>query len=146
MGEGGDQPVPPPFFKEPSEDKEMTVNIEQIAKVCHETNRAYCLSIGDNSQNHWNRAAEWQRQSAREGVKFALANPDAPASASHEVWLKDKEADGWKFGPVKSLAKKEHPCMVPYAKLPPEQQLKDHLFRAVVRAFAEAYMGPISLL
>lgn len=114
------------------------MNIEQIAEVCHETNRAYCDTIFDRSQKSWADAAEWQRQSAIKGVQFALDNPDAPASSQHEAWLADKERDGWKFGDVKDAEKKEHPCMVPYDQLPIEQRIKDHLFKAVVRAFLES--------
>jgi len=37
---------------------------EQIAQVCHEANRAFCSSIGDNSQHAWDAAPQWQRDSA----------------------------------------------------------------------------------
>ena len=111
---------------------------EQIARVAHETNRAYCESIGDNSQKTWEGAEAWQRKSAIDGVAFALANPDAPASAQHDSWCKDKYADGWKYGPDKNPETKEHPCLVEYGKLPIEQRLKDYLFKAVVSAFVQA--------
>lgn len=106
----------------------------QIAAVCHETNRAYCAALGDNSQPAWADAPEWQRTSAIKGVEFHLANPGSPPSRSHEEWLKEKEATGWKYGPVKDPEKKEHPCFVPYDQLPPEQRIKDSLFIAVVDA------------
>lgn len=111
------------------------MNIEQIARIAHETNRAYCLTISDNSQKPWEEAEQWQRDSALQGVKFALDNPNAPASAQHEAWFEAKHRDGWTWGPHKDPGRKEHPCMVPYAELPPEQRLKDHLFRAIVAAF-----------
>lgn len=114
------------------------MNIEQIAKICHETNRAYCDSIGDASQKPWDEADQWQRDSATRGVRYALDNRNAPASAQHDAWLNDKTRDGWIYGPVKDATKKEHPCMVPYLDLPQEQRIKDHLFKAVVRAFIEA--------
>lgn len=107
-----------------------------IAKVCHEANRAYCESIGDNSQPKWEDAPDWQRQSAENGVKFNQANPDVPPSASHDSWLAEKAANGWKFGPVKDPEKKEHPCFVPYAELPIEQRRKDALFKAIVGALS----------
>jgi hypothetical protein len=108
--------------------------IEAIAKVCHEANRAYCISVGDNSQLSWEDAAEWQRQSAIKGVEFSIANPDTPASAQHNAWLEDKRKDGWTYGPVKDPEKKQHPCFVPYEGLPLEQQLKDVLFKGIVQA------------
>jgi hypothetical protein len=112
------------------------MDIQSIAMVAHEANRAYCLSIGDYSQLPWGGAPEWQRQSAENGVKFHLENPTSRPSDSHEEWLKEKEATGWKYGPVKDPEKKEHPCFVPYNELPEEQKKKDALFIAVVRALS----------
>jgi hypothetical protein len=105
-----------------------------IAKVCHEVNRGYCTAIGDTSQPPWDEAPDWQRTSAIKGVQFVLDNPDAPPSASHDSWLAEKQATGWKYGPVKDPAKKEHPAFLPYDDLPQEQKIKDHLFKAVVEA------------
>jgi hypothetical protein len=111
------------------------MNIPRIAKVCHEVNKAYCESLGDDSQKSWEEAEPWQRTSAIKGVEFVLANPEAPASANHDSWLAEKQATGWKYGPVKDAELKEHPCMLPYEELPFEQQVKDALFRAVVLSF-----------
>jgi RyR domain len=113
--------------------------VPQIAEVCHGANRAYCQSIGDNSQPEWNEAPEWQKQSAITGVNFHLAvlntGNEPPASASHESWLAEKERDGWKYGPTKNPETKEHPCFVPYDQLPVEQRLKDYIFGAIVKAY-----------
>ena len=114
----------------------MKLSVEAIAKVCHEANRAYCAGLGDFSQPAWEDAPDWQKTSAVKGVEFNIENPDAPASASHDSWLAVKEAEGWKFGPVKDPEKKEHHCYVPYGELPVEQQKKDALFKAVVASLA----------
>lgn len=106
--------------------------------VCHETNRAYCQTIGDNSQKEWNDAEQWQRDSAIKGVQFKLDNPDAPPSAQHDAWTADKVAGGWIYGPIKDAEAKTHPCIVPYDGLPIEQRVKDYLFAAVVAAFTRA--------
>ncbi len=37
------------------------MNIELIAKTCHEVNRAYCIGTGDLSQLPWDQAPEWQK-------------------------------------------------------------------------------------
>src|SRR6266487_5292003 len=100
----------------------------QIAKVCHEANRAYCETLGDMSQKPWDQAEQWQQDSALSGVIFAITTPEIPVSAQHDAWLADKRAAGWKYGPVKDAEKKEHPCFVPYEELPKEQQAKDALF------------------
>lgn len=108
--------------------------IEKIAKVCHDANRAYCETLGDESQTCWEFAEEWQKNSCIRGVHFQINNPSAPASSSHDSWLADKVKDGWVYGEVKDPEKKEHPCCVPYEQLPIEQQLKDYLFKAIVLA------------
>ncbi|UCZ75334.1 hypothetical protein LHK94_20490 [Dickeya zeae] len=108
--------------------------IEKIARLAHEVNRAYCAALGDDSQLAWEHAPQWQKDSAIEGVVFHL-NGDHPPEASHNKWLEFKKQEDWKYGPVKDAEKKEHPCFVPYEQLPKEQQVKDYLFRAVVHAF-----------
>ena len=105
---------------------------EQIAEVCHEVNRVYCEVLGDISQPIWANAPDWQKESAINGVQFHVQNPDAKPAASHEEWLKEKKADGWTYGTVKDVEKKNHPCMVPYHELPKEQQAKDYIFTAIV--------------
>jgi hypothetical protein len=111
-------------------------NTSDIAKVCHEVNKAICEAAGDFSQAPWEKAEQWQRDSAVKGVEFALANPHASADAQHNAWMQDKLNDGWVVGPVKSVSLREHPCLVPYADLPFEQRVKDHTFKAVVRALS----------
>lgn len=111
------------------------LSAEEIARICHEANRAYCLTLGDFSQERWEFAPDWQKASAIHGVMFHLKHPDADDAASHENWLAVKRADGWKYGPVKNPEKKEHPCFLPFGDLPLEQQLKDRLFRSIVHAF-----------
>lgn len=105
-----------------------------IAMACHEANRAWCLANGDNSQAHWNYAESWQRDSAINGVKFKLDNPDAGEDAQHNAWMKEKVDGGWVYGEVKDAEKKTHPCIVPFDQLPEFQRKKDSLFCAIVNA------------
>lgn len=107
--------------------------VDFIARVCHEVNRAYCQALGDNSQSPWEEAPEWQKISARNGVVLHTLGDYGP-EASHISWMKQKIEEGWKYGPEKDAAKKEHPCMVPFDQLSREQQAKDFIFRAVVYA------------
>lgn len=113
-----------------------TITIAGIARVAHEVNRAYCQSQGDDSQPPWDQAPQWQKDSAINGVRFHIENPNAGPEASHENWLKEKQAAGWTFGLTKDPVAKTHPCCVPFEKLPRSQQTKDWLFRAVVHALS----------
>ena len=108
--------------------------IKWIACVCHQANKAWCESEGDDSQKDWGNAEQWQRDSAIHGVKFRLENPDAGPDAMHNSWSAEKVADGWVYGEVKDAEKKTHPCLVPFDQLPEFQQKKDKLFSAIVDA------------
>lgn len=105
-----------------------------IARIAHEVNRAYCISIGDMSQPTWDEAPAWQKSSALNGV-VAHMKQDLTPEQSHESWMEEKRAAGWRWGPFKDAEAKVHPCFTEYALLPQEQQAKDHLFKAVVDSF-----------
>lgn len=109
---------------------------EEIARICHEVNRAYCQAMGDGSQPRWEDAPQWQQDSAITGVAYHLAHPDSTPADSHKSWFAEKERDGWTWGPTKDPGKKQHPCFVEHALLPKEQQAKDYIFLAIVRALA----------
>jgi len=109
---------------------------QEIARVCHEVNRAYCQALGDNSQPAWEDAPDWQKDSALLGVKLHIEHPESGPQASHESWMAQKLADGWAYGRTKDPEAKTHPCIVPFDLLPVDQQAKDYIFRAVVHALA----------
>lgn len=117
------------------------MTITDIASICHETNRAYCQTIGDFSQPEWKYAPDWQQKSALQGVQFKLDNPLAADCHQHESWMRDKLAAGWTHGPVKDANAKKHPCLVPYDQLPAEQRAKDALFGAIVTSL-KPYLEP----
>ena len=110
------------------------MKIEDIAKVSHEVNAAFCLAFGDYSQAPWEYAAKWQKESSINGVKFHIDNPKALPSHSHDSWLKEKEKNGWTYGEIKNYDKKTHPCMVPFEDLTDQQKAKDYIFRQIVHS------------
>jgi hypothetical protein len=114
------------------------VHALEIAIVCHEANRAWCESNGDNSQQHWEMAPLWQQKSALIGVEKILSGEVNTPEDSHKSWLAQKEKDGWCFGPVKDVAKKQHPCFIEYGALPEAQRKKDHIFFSIVNALKES--------
>src|SRR5689334_12086207 len=116
---------------------------EDVARVAHEVNRAYCQALGDTSQKPYDEAPDWQKRSALNGVNLHLDNPQAGVEASHESWMAEKAADGWTLGLVKDADAKTHPCMVPFCELPREQQAKDFIFRGVVHALAPLVSEPV---
>jgi len=109
-----------------------SLEVLQIAMVCHQANKAWCEANDDNSQKDWHGAEDWQRQSAIMGVEFRLNNPNAGKDAQHNAWMQDKINDGWVYGEIKDAVAKTHPCIVPFEELPEFQQKKDALFCAIV--------------
>jgi hypothetical protein len=112
-------------------------NVELIARVCHEANRVMQLAAGEEELSpKWDSAPDWQRESSVDGVEKALSGQTA--SQLHESWRQKKIADGWVYGEIKDPVKKTHPALVGYLRLPDDQKMKDHMFRAIVDAFMEA--------
>jgi len=111
----------------------------EIAAVCHEANRELTRILKDVPlQAHWDECSEDMKASALVGVEWRINNPDAPASASHEVWMLERLSKGWVLGPERSNEKKTHPALIPYAQLPPGVQLKDKVFVSIILALRDA--------
>lgn len=112
-----------------------SLTINDVARVCHEANRAVQLALGEeNPSAPWDETSVETQDSAVDGVRNALSG--ATPEQSHENWLKFKLDHGWVFGPVKDESAKTHPLIVPYADLPEEQRVKDDLFIAIVKALS----------
>jgi hypothetical protein len=110
-----------------------TLTIEDVARVCHEANRALQLATGDPTPSPaWDDAPDWQRVSALNGIQAALSG--ATPEQLHEEWCQEKAAGGWVYGETKDAEARTHPCMVAYADLPVGQQAKDAVFGAIVGA------------
>lgn len=114
------------------------MNVEYIARVAHEANRAVQIAQADPTipvSPHWEDLDAETRASVMDGVIGVQAG-NTPEQI-HENWCRFKREHGWTLGPVKDEMKREHPLLVPYAELPESQKLKDHLFVAIVRTLSE---------
>lgn len=115
----------------------MKISVEKLAKICYEANKAYCECLGDFSTLPWDEV----KQSTIAGVNYILNNDNKPHTLTsydmHEAWLRHKLKEGWKYGPVKDLIKKEHPCCLAYNDLTTEHKQKDELFLDIVRCFSQ---------
>lgn len=108
------------------------MNINDIARICHEANTALCLANGDPALPHWDALDETYRESSRKGVTAALSG--AGPKELHESWMKERTEQGWVYGIGLDRAAKIHPCLIPYEQLPASQRRKDALFGAIVNA------------
>jgi ryanodine receptor 2 len=47
------------------------------------------------------------------------------AEHAHDVWARERLAQGWTYGPRRDDALKQHPCLVAYADLPESEKVHD---------------------
>jgi hypothetical protein len=47
------------------------------------------------------------------------------ASNTHDIWAQQRLADGWRWGPQRDDARKLHPSLVAYEKLPEAERIYD---------------------
>jgi hypothetical protein len=112
----------------------MTLNVYDIAKVCHEANRALRAALGEGQYPAWEDCPERKQELVCKGVRFHIkCRGKATPKQSHYNWILGMQADGWTYGEEFDADAKKHPCLVPFDELPPEQQLKDELFANIVR-------------
>lgn len=113
----------------------MECSVDNIAQICHNANYAFSNHINGTENPAWEYAPENIRESARAGVRAVLADSNLDAEGIHQKWVDYKIADGWVYGPEKSLENKTHPDLVPFNELSQDAQFKDILFITIVRTF-----------
>ena len=96
---------------------------ERVAElICHLTWCAYQLGCG---QPYNEQPTEAQLDSQANGYRRFLENPRMTPEDNHNNWMAFRSAQGWKYGPVKNEATKEHPDLVPFSELPLVERNKD---------------------
>lgn len=133
--------------------------LDAIGRRIHENYlRETASKVVDPSHQPWESLNEGLRQSNRDQAAFAArilraagfgvrratspltpprfteADIEVMAEMEHGRWMYERITKGWRFGPVKDIAKKTSPYLVPWDKL--EEQIKDY-DRAAVRQFPE---------
>lgn len=124
--------------------------VERIAFITHEVNRALCEVTGDDSQPAWGEAPDWVKESVINGIIKAANHTAATGrqlspEENHNNWMSHKLREGWRYGPVKDSDAKVHPCLLPWNELPRDDRLKDVLFGGIVHfysVFREDPNGP----
>lgn len=108
---------------------------EEIARVCHEANRALTFLVADVPvQPLWDEVDADMKQSAIKGVQTVIDKPEITAEKLHMAWCEERWQQGWQWGPTKSVEAKLHPALRPWNELPEGTRKKDAVFRAIIKA------------
>lgn len=118
----------------PQQTNDNSMFVLTTAMLAHELNRAYCTAIGDTVPAQWDKCHVSLQQSAVNGALFWMEHPDAPPSAGHDAWMAARADAGWRLGAKKDEVEKTHPNMRPFEALTKEQEMKDILFRGVIKS------------
>ena len=119
------------LLKQKKEDK-MKVNVE-IAKICHEANREYCIENQLKTHAKWDELPDDLQESIIAGVAKVIENPKITAEEMHDNWINYKAEQGWLYGDELDIAEKLHPNMVIWKKLSKVERGKDKLFLYIVK-------------
>lgn len=112
------------------EDK-VRYSLEEIARVCHEANRAMQHNLNDPCPSRpWDQESDFLKENTINGVR--LIRLGYSKEEMHEEWCDRMKEGGWIWGPVKDTPGKEHPCLVSYRDLPSTQRHKTEVIRAIV--------------
>lgn len=113
-----------------------TMSSEDIARICHASNAALRLRLGQAPMPPWEERSQAQRAGMVAAVENVLADPALTPRATHEAWLATYVADGWTWGPAEDRVAKVHPSLKPWDELPGEERAKGQMFVSMVRALA----------
>jgi hypothetical protein len=75
-----------------------------------------------------------KKPTAEEIVRSIEDRIEVLAEAEHDGWMAHRAKNGWRYGTPRDDARKLHPLMVPYDKLPPDEKDKD---RDAVKRYPE---------
>lgn len=105
--------------------------IQVISHTAYEALRAY-KSNYDEPEVSWAEASDDTKAYIATRVERVLTDPRAGDATFHNEWVARMKREGWDHGKFFDAARKADPLMVQFHLLPPEQQARERLFRAIV--------------
>ncbi|MGE7305780.1 RyR domain-containing protein [Priestia megaterium] len=116
-------------FKEATKEKYM----EDIARLVANVNHAYG-NVTRNYQRDWDHLSDEKRKKIRNDIK-AYMERGKSFEHIHSHWVTERAQEGWVFGELFDLQKKQTPYLVPYNQLPQEKRAIDAIIAAICDFF-----------
>lgn len=125
------------------------------ARTAYEAIRAFEEALGHpDNRPSWTEASKelqktWIGYAERlfDARKPDARNPGLSPPALHDVWCKDRMADGWKPGPVFNALDKTDPTLVPFEQLSQADKARSaiviHVMNAVATQLRPIQMNPL---
>ena len=110
---------------------------EDLPESIKEANRAQAADVGRKLDAVRCRLKPWTDW-AGESLTFSPEEIERMAEMEHERWCREREADGWTYGPTRDDTRKTSPYLVPWGELADEVKEYD---RVAVRALPELLMN-----
>lgn len=109
-----------------------------MAKIAHEILRAYHVAIGEPPfiTPAWDDLAASDQARAMAKAEARLAST-LTVEQEHSVWLEQKRAQGWEYGPKFDEGARVDPLLVRFEALPEKVRVGKYLIDATVRVLAE---------
>jgi hypothetical protein len=108
--------------------------ISKIAKVCHQAEKSFAESLGDNSMVNWEESSLKIKEDTESKVISVINKENVLAEDLHIQWLDERIEEGWSYGSSIDYKKKTHPNMLPFSELEEYERKKYFLFVSIVKS------------
>ncbi len=113
-------------------EKYIKLDHDAIARVAHESLRAYCARVADTPPDDWTQVGSEHRVMLDALVRHLAASPSCTPEDFHERWRAGMARQGWRHGDYRSVTRLTHPHMVPFDQLSARYRSKQALLFAVI--------------
>ncbi len=108
------------------------MTVPDCARICYAACRVASIAAGKKIPI-WGRARAEEKVWMRHRVNCVFQHHDIPLSGRHDAWCEIMGSEGWKLGDL-DYAKKTHPHLANFEKLPDDERFKCQLVNDVALA------------
>lgn len=111
----------------PETDEESDFSFADFCQAWAESNFACTTAFPSDGHTYYPKLIDLQHISLPSGYEELR---EAIAENAHDMWARERQSEGWSYGPKRDDAKLETPDMVPYSELPDSERQYDRVMAA----------------